>query len=84
MIIEVILYLAILATAYPAGIFLTRLCDDECAKDRRYLLVTIHFLIISTIILVVVNFRITNLMVMIYMILVFSIMAVKGYLKHRD
>ncbi len=34
--IEVLLYIIILATAFPAGLLLARLCDDELIVARRW------------------------------------------------
>lgn len=81
--VEVVLYLAVLATAYPVGLLLAWLCDDELEKDRKYMLITIEFIIVFAIILVVVNFKLSNLMSLIYLVIVFAVMTLKGYLSER-
>ena len=81
MLLDIILYVVILATAYPAGLLLFKLCDDESSKDARYILATVHFLIITAIFIVVINFRISNLLSLIYLIFVLSVMLIKGYLS---
>jgi hypothetical protein len=81
MLLDTILYLVILVTAYPAGLFLAWLSDNEVVKDAKYIIATIHFLVIASIFLVVINFRISNLMGLIYLVLVLAVMVIKGYLS---
>jgi len=76
--IEVIVYLIILATALPACWLLAWLCDDEIIKDRKYFIFFGYFIIIVAILLMLFNFNIPMLFSMAYLLIVLAILARAG------
>lgn len=79
MITEVLIYLAVLATAPIMGLLLARLCDDELVMFRKYILVTVYSLVIAGVLFAVFYFTISILMSIIYMLIVFSTILIKSY-----
>jgi len=74
MLIEVIIYIILLATALPVGAYLAKLCDDELVKDRRYFrLMSYTFLILALIFLIFYD-NSSIILSLIYMVLLFEVM----------
>ncbi len=70
MIIEVIIYFAILATSYPVAKLLAWLCDDELLKDRKYFILFAYFLIVISIIFMIFYFNIATILSLVYLMLI--------------
>jgi hypothetical protein len=76
--IEVIFYLLILATAFPIGLLLARLCEDELVKDKKYFFMMSCLLILISIIFLLYSMNFSMIFSSIYMIFIFSILLYKG------
>jgi hypothetical protein len=75
---QIILYLVILVTSLPVGLFLAWLCDDELIKDRKYFLLLSYFLLVVSIFLFFFYFKISLLLAILYMILVLWVLVRRG------
>jgi sugar phosphate permease len=81
--IEVLIYLVILATAVPVGYLLANLCSDELQKDRKYLLRISEILLILAFMALVLSLPASITLASIYLVFVFSILIIKGRTKSK-
>lgn len=78
MLIEVIIYIILLATALPVGVYLSNLCDDELVKDRRYFRFMSYALLIMALIFLIFYNNSSIIFTLIYMVLLFEVMIYKS------
>lgn len=78
MIIEVILYCLIILTAYPVGLGLSKLCDDELKSDKKYFFRICVFLLFVAFLSVVLYYNFVFILSCFYMILVISILIYRS------
>ena len=76
--IEVILYILIMATSVPAGLLLAWLCDDEIVAYRKYILMTVYSAIILEVLMYVTYFNLVMMLSLLYMILALLTVLVKS------
>jgi len=74
MITEVILYFIILATAWPVGVILAKICSDELMPDRRYFILMTFVMGLSFISLLIFFRKVSILLSLIYMIILLGVM----------
>jgi hypothetical protein len=78
MIIEVILYMVILATAWPCGIYLAHLCDDELVKDKIYFRLISYFLLVISIVFLIFYDKTGIVLSLVYMVFLLEVMIYKS------
>jgi len=78
MVFEILLFIAILATSFPLGLFLAWLCDDELVKDRKFFLLFAYFLLIMEGFLFIFSFNPSLIFSIAYLIIILVIMVRKG------
>lgn len=84
MIIEGIIYIVILATAIPVGLFLSSLCEDELVKDRRYFRLMSYFLLIMALLFSVFYGKTSIVLTLVYMVFLFEVMIYRsGKIKNK-
>jgi hypothetical protein len=76
--VQIILYLVVLATALPVGLFLAWLCEDELVNDRKYFLLFSYFLLIVSIILFFFYFKLGIILAILYTIIILWILIRRG------
>ncbi len=78
MIIEAIIYLIILATVIPVGLFLSKLCDDELIKDQIYFRLISYLLIIAAVTLLIFKTSFSVILALIYVVLLLEVLIYKS------
>ena len=78
MIIKIVLYLFLLATSLPVGLFLAWLCDDELIKDRKYFFMLSWFLIICAFSSYIFYFKASIIFSIVYILFVILILIRRG------
>lgn len=78
MIIGAILYCLIVLTAYPLGIGLSKLCDDELKGDKKYFFRMCLVLIFAALLSVIFYYNLTFILSCFYMVIVISVLIYKG------
>ncbi len=68
--LRIILYLLVMATAMPIGLFLAWLCDDEVVEGRKWFRIILYSLILVGIVFLLVYQNIPMLLSLGYMIIV--------------
>jgi len=76
--IEVLLYILVLATAYPIGLLLAWLCQDELKGCKRYFMAMIYLLLLFIIGFLLFYRNISAILAMFYMIVVFWVMVLRA------
>jgi hypothetical protein len=84
MVIEIVLYLLLLATSLPVGLFLAWLCDDELIKDRKYFSLFSYFLLLITILLFFFYFKISLILALVYLIFILGILIRRGKIIEKN
>jgi hypothetical protein len=77
MVIGLLIYLIILATAVPAGYFLNWLCDDELKKGRNWFLLIV-FASLLLILLIVFFYRSFSLIMSFLYLVILGLIAWHG------
>jgi len=76
--LEAIIYILVLVTAYPVGILLAWLCDDELKYCKKYFIAMIYLLLLIIISFLLFYRNISAILAMVYMIVVFYVMVLRG------
>ena len=76
--IEVLVYILVLGTAYPVGLLLAWLCQDELKGCKRYFMAMIYLLLLVIIGFLLFYRNISAILAMFYMIVVFWVMVLRA------
>ena len=66
-----------LLTSLPAGYFLSKICCDELAKDKKYFIGILILILLSAGLLLVFYRDLSILLSLVYMAIVFSVMILR-------
>jgi hypothetical protein len=76
--VKFILDIILLLTAWPVGLVMAKLCDDELIPYKNYIRYMVYFLVIVDILIFFFYFKVSLIFSISYLIFVFLVMLFEG------
>jgi hypothetical protein len=78
MIIQIVLYVLILATAFPIGLLLASLTREELEPGRKWFFIILYSMVGFIVVLLVIKRHIPSILAIVYMAIVVWVSILKG------